>query len=293
MNVRSCAAEFIGTLLLVVVACGTAVLGGGEFAGALGVALAFGITLAVLAYALGPISGCHVNPAVTLGLLLSKKVSVGQAGSYWVAQFAGALAGAAIVLSIAQGLPTADVMQSANLHKQEALKEGKVVSEREAIQAAMQAQANAGKCATGYDTAVKGLAANGYGVEHSPGMYSAKACFIVEVLATFLLVFTVLMVTDSRHGAGGVAGLAIGFALFVGHLLAINVTNASINPARSFGPAVFVGGWAISQLWMFIVAPLAGAVVAAVLYLFLRGPAGEKAAAKKVALPDEVAVSRK
>jgi len=248
-NVRSFSAEFIGTFLLVAFACGMAVLGGGKFAGALGVALAFGLTLAVLAYTLGPISGCHVNPAVTLGMLMTRKVSVPQAVSYWVAQFGGALAGAAVVLLVAKGMPG------------------------------------------GYDLAMGGnvLATNGYGAEHSPGGFGVTACFIVEVLATFLLVFTVLMTTDSKLGAGGLAGLVIGLSLFIGHLLAINVTNASINPARSFGPAVLVGGWAMQQLWMFIVAPLAGAVVAAILYLALRGPAG-KAGAKKAERLEEVAV---
>ena len=240
MNVRSGVAEFVGTFLLVVLACGTAVLGDGRF-GALGVAFAFGLGLTVLAYTLGPISGCHVNPAVTLGMLVTRKVSVVQAVGYWVAQFAGALAGAAVVLVVAKGM------------------------------------------AGGFDlaalTVAEGsknvLATNGFGSQ-SPGGYAAGACIIIEIIATFLLVFTVLMTTDSRHGAGGLAGLIIGISLFIGHLLAINVTNASINPARSFGPAVLVQGEALSQLWMFIVAPLAGAVVAAILYIVLRGPAGEK-----------------
>jgi len=246
MNVRSFSAEFIGTFLLVVMACGMAVLGGGRF-GALGVALAFGLTLTVLAYALGPISGCHVNPAVTLGLLVTRKVSIPQAVSYWVAQFGGALAGAAVVLLVANSTGTA------------------------------------------FDFAAKNaLATNGYG-EFSPGGYGVVGCAIVEVLVTFLLVFTVLMTTDSKHGAGGLAGLAIGLSLFIGHLLAIHVTNASINPARSFGPAVLVGGAAMQQLWMFIVAPLGGAAVAAIVYALLRGPAA-KSGAKKITQREEVAV---
>jgi aquaporin Z len=257
MNGRSFVAEFVGTFLLVAFACGMAILGDGRFGGALGVALAFGFVLAVLAYALGPISGCHVNPAVTLGMLVTGKTKVGQAIGYWIAQFAGALAGAAVILFIAQA--------------------------RE----------------KGIDlTAANALATNGFGVveadgvktQFSPGGYGAAACFIIEILATFILVFTVLMTTDSKHGAGAMAGLIIGISLFVGHLLAINVTNASINPARSFGPAVLVGGTAIAQLWMFIVAPLAGAVVAAVLYMFLRGPATKATAAKKVERLEEAAV---
>ena len=240
MNVRSGVAEFVGTFLLVVLACGTAVLGDGRF-GALGVAFAFGLGLTVLAYTLGPISGCHVNPAVTLGMLATRKVSVVQAVGYWIAQFAGALAGAAVVLVVAKGREIGVDFSGAPV--------GDVL---------------AGKNA---------LATNGFGQAGSPGNYGAAACIIVEIIATFLLVFTVLMTTDSKRGAGGLAGLIIGVSLFIGHLLAINVTNASINPARSFGPAVLVGGDAICQLWMFIVAPLAGAVVAAVLYMFLRGPA--------------------
>jgi len=253
MNARSWVAEFVGTFLLVAFACGMAVLGDSRFAGALGVALAFGFVLATLAYALGPISGCHVNPAVTLGMLVTRKVSVPQAVGYWIAQFAGALAGAAVILFIAKARENGvDPLVGANA-----------------------------------------LATNGYGVvdkvNFSPGGYGAAACFIVEILATFILVFTVLMTTDSKHGAGGLAGLIIGISLFVGHLLAINVTNASINPARSFGPAVLVGGTAMQQLWMFIVAPLAGAVVAAVLYLFLRGPATKAGSAAKKAELEEAA----
>ena len=194
---RATIAEFLGTFLLVFCGCGCAVFGGAAF-GALGIAFAFGVTLLVLVYAIGPISGCHVNPAVTLGLAVMGKVPWRRAAFYWVAQVVGAVVAGGALLAIAQGMPG------------------------------------------GYDATVKGLASNGYGA-HSPGGFSLASGFFVELLMTFLLVLTVLAATDVKAPTG-FAGIAIGLALFIAHLVAIPVTNASINPARSIGPALFTGG---------------------------------------------------
>ena len=222
---KSYLAELIGTFLLVFIGCGSAVFSGGSI-GAVGVALAFGITLLVLAYALGPISGCHVNPAVTLGMLAAGRTSPRDAVGYWVAQIIGGVMAGALVLGIAQGMPG------------------------------------------GYNAQIAGLAANGYGL-HSPGGFSAASGFFLELILTGLLVMTVLAATDVKAPVG-FAGIAIGLALFLGNLLAIPVTNASINPARSIGPAVFVGGWAMQQLWLFLVAPLLGSLCAVYLYKSVR-----------------------
>ncbi|HEY7064556.1 MAG TPA: aquaporin Z [Chloroflexota bacterium] len=220
-------AELVGTFVLVVGGCGAAVLAGDKI-GFLGVAFAFGLSLLAMVYVIGPISGCHVNPAVTLGLLLTKKFAARDAGGYVVAQIVGAILGAAVVWLIASG------------------------------------------AAGGYDPAVKGLAANGYDA-HSPGGYGLVAAFVAEVVLTFFLVITVLGATDVKAPVG-FAGIPIGLVLVLIHLVGIPVTNTSVNPARSIGPAVFVGGWALSQLWLFIVAPLIGAGVAAAVYLALREP---------------------
>jgi aquaporin Z len=220
------AAELFGTLVLIFAGVGTAVLAGGKV-GALGISLAFGLTLVAMAYAIGPVSGCHINPAVTLGMLLSKRIKAGEAIGYMIAQVIGAIIGAGLVLVIAKG--------------------------------------------NGFVPGPDNFGINGYG-PHSPGQYSLLACFLTEALFTMLLVITVLGSTDERAPAG-FAGLPIGFMLAVTNFAAIPVTNASINPARSIGPAVFVGGWAIEQLWLFIVAPLAGGILAAGIYAALR-PAG-------------------
>jgi len=217
-------AELVGTFVLVVGGCGAAVLAGDKI-GFLGVSLAFGLSLLAMVYAIGPISGCHINPAVTVGLLLSKKFEARYAAGYLAAQIVGAIVGAAVVLLIANGVPG------------------------------------------GYDAAVKGLAANGYD-SHSPGGYGLVAALVAEVVLTFFLVFTVLGATDVKAPVG-FAGIAIGLVLTLIHLVGIPVTNTSVNPARSIGPAVFVGGWALAQLWLFIVAPLIGAAVAAGVYLGL------------------------
>jgi aquaporin Z len=221
------AAELIGTFVLVFGGVGSAVLAGSHI-GYLGVALAFGLTLLTMAYAIGPISGCHINPAVTLGILIARKMEIKDAIGYVIAQIIGAIIAAAIILFIAQGTPD------------------------------------------GYIASVSGLGANGYGI-HSPGQYSMAAAFVAEVILTGFLVLTVLGSTDIKAPVG-FAGIPIGLVLVLIHLVGIPITNTSVNPARSIGPAIFVGGWAIQQLWLFIVAPLIGAAVAAVVYGLIRTP---------------------
>ena len=220
-------AEFIGTFVLVFGGCGSAVLAGDRI-GFAGIALAFGLSLLAMVYAIGPISGCHINPAVTLGVLLSGKMERRFAAGYVVAQILGAIAAAAVLLLIVKGMPG------------------------------------------GYNPSVSGFAANGY-AEHSPGQFSLGAAAITEIVLTEVLVFTVIGATDVAAPVG-FAGLAIGLVLTLIHLVGIPVTNTSVNPARSIGPAVFVGGWAISQLWLFIVAPLLGAVVGSAAYRMIGKP---------------------
>jgi aquaporin Z len=220
-------AELVGTFVLVFASCGSAVLAGDKI-GFLGVSLAFGLSLLAMVYAIGPISGCHINPAVTVGILITKKMDAKYAPGYIVAQIVGAIVAAALLLLIAKGTPG------------------------------------------GYDPSVAGFAANGYG-EHSPGQYNLIAALVAEIVLTFFLVFTVLGATDIKAPVG-FAGIPIGFVLTLIHLVGIPVTNTSVNPARSIGPAVFVGGWALSQLWLFIIAPLVGAVIAAVLYMATHKP---------------------
>ena len=219
-------AEMVGTFVLVFGGVGSAVLAGGKI-GFLGVAFAFGLSLLAMVYTIGPISGCHINPAVTLGVLLSKKIGAKDAALYVVAQLVGAIVASGLILVVAQG------------------------------------------AAGGYDPATAGMGANGYGV-HSPGSYSMMSALVVEVILTFFLVLTVLGATDIKSPVG-FAGLAIGLVLTLIHLVGIPVTNTSVNPARSIGPALFVRGWALDQLWLFIVAPLLGAAVAALCYNAIRG----------------------
>ena len=223
------AAELLGTFVLVFGGCGSAVLAG-EHIGFLGVSLAFGLTLLTMAYAIGPISGCHINPAVTIGLLVSGKVSPKDVPGYIIGQILGGVLAAGILLLILKGAPG------------------------------------------GYDPVTAGFAANGYG-DHSPGKFNATSAFIVEVVLTFFLVFTVLGSTDIKAPVG-FAGIPIGLVLVLIHLVGIPVDNTSVNPARSIGPALFVGDWAIEQLWLFIVAPLVGGILAAVVHrgLFAGAP---------------------
>lgn len=236
---RKYLAEALGTGLLVLGGVGTAVIAG-EDVGFLGVALAFGLVLLVLAYAIGPISGCHVNPAVTVGLLAARRIGPRDALGYVVAQVLGAIVGAAILLFIVKG------------------REG------------------------GYDAAELGFGTNGYGAS-SPGGYGLAQVLVAEVVLTFVLVFVVLAATD-RLAETAFAGIPIGFALALIHLVGIPIDNTSVNPARSIGPALFAGGEAITQLWAFLVAPLAGGVLAAAVHgvLFAGGrpiPSEESAVA--------------
>jgi aquaporin Z len=214
--------EFLGTFWLVLGGCGSAVLAGAfpEYGiGFAGVSLAFGLTVLTGAYALGPISGGHFNPAVTFGLWAGGRFPARSILPYVIAQVAGAIAAAGVLYLIASGKP-------------------------------------------GWE--MKSFAANGYG-EHSPGGYSLTAAWITEVVMTFMFLIVILGTTH-RRAPVGFAGLAIGLALTLIHLISIPVTATSVNPARSTGPALFVGGWAISQLWLFWLAPIAGAVVAGWVY---------------------------
>ncbi len=219
-NIKKLTAEFIGTLTLVLFGCGSAVLAGAEI-GQLGISFAFGLAIVAMAYGIGPISGCHVNPAVSFGAFLAGRMSAPEMLQYWAAQFIGALAGAGLLLLIASG--------------------------------------NAG-----YDIAVNGLGQNGWGDGYL-GEYSMTAALIFEVVMTALFLIVILGATEDGAPAA-FAGLAIGLTLVAIHIVGIQVTGVSVNPARSFGPAVLVGGNAISQLWLFIVAPLIGAAIAGGLY---------------------------
>jgi aquaporin Z len=219
---RKLLAEFLGTFWLVLGGCGSAVLAAAfphVGIGLLGVALAFGLTVVTMAYAVGHISGAHFNPAITLGLVAAGRTPPAEAVGYIVAQVAGAIGAAAVLAVIASGKP-------------------------------------------GFDLVASGFAANGYG-EHSPGGYALGAALTCEFVMTFFFLLVILGATG-RRAPPGFAPLAIGLALTLIHLVSIPVTNTSVNPARSTGQALFVGGWALEQLWLFWVAPIAGAVVAGV-----------------------------
>ncbi len=217
------AAEAFGTFWLVLGGCGTAVLGS---AGYLGVALAFGLTVVTMAYAVGPISGCHLNPAVTLGLATAGRFPKKDVVGYWIAQVVGAVLATLVILVIAKG------------------KEN-------------------------FELRPETMAANGYG-EHSPKLYTLVSGLVTEIVMTFVFVMVILGAT-AKKAAPGFAGLAIGLCLTLVHLISINVTNTSVNPARSTGPAVVALGWALEQLWLFWVAPLAGAMLAGVTWKTLFG----------------------
>jgi aquaporin Z len=223
---RKLAVEFIGTAWLVLGGCGSAVLAaafpqlGIGFAG---VALAFGLTVLTMAYAIGHISGCHLNPAVSVGLWAGGRFPVAELPQYIVAQVLGGIAGAGILYLIASGQ-------------------------------------------AGFDAGA-GFASNGFG-EHSPGGYSMTAALICEIVMTFAFLFVILGATDSRAPAG-FAPIAIGLCLTLIHLISIPVTNTSVNPARSTAPALFAGGWALQQLWLFWVAPLVGAFIAGTVWRWL------------------------
>ena len=218
---RKYLAEFLGTFVLVFGGVGSAVLAGGHI-GYVGIAFAFGLALLAMVYTIGPISGCHINPAVTLGVLLAKRIAGRDAVMYMVAQIFGAIVASAVILLIASDV--------------------------------------AGK----YNLADGGLGANGYGL-HSPGQYGLVAAFITEVILTMFLVVTVLGATDVKAPVG-FAGLAIGLVLTLIHLVGIPITNTSVNPARSIGPALFVQGWALQQLWLFWLAPIVGAAIGGIIW---------------------------
>jgi aquaporin Z len=220
---RRSIAEFFGTFWLVFGGCGAAVVAAAFPAlgiGFVGVAFAFGLTVLTMAYAIGHISGCHLNPAVSVGLVVGRRFPAKELLPYIVAQVLGAIAGAGVLYLIASGKP-------------------------------------------GFDLA-GGFASNGYGA-HSPGGYALGSCLIAEVVLTFFFLLVILGATDKR-AAKGFAPLAIGLGLTLIHLISIPITNTSVNPARSTGPALFVGGWATQQLWLFWLAPILGAIIAGVVY---------------------------
>ena len=220
-------AEFFGTFWLVLGGCGSAVLAAAfpeVGIGLLGVSFAFGLTVLTMAFAIGHISGCHLNPAVSVGLWAGGRFSAGQLGPYIIAQVLGGIAAGGVLYVIASGQ-------------------------------------------AGFDAVASGFASNGFG-EHSPGGYSMTSALVCEVVMTAMFLLVILGATDKRAPAG-FAPIAIGLCLTLIHLISIPVTNTSVNPARSTGVAVFVGGWAVAQLWMFWVAPIIGAVLGATIYKFI------------------------
>lgn len=226
MSLKKYAAEAIGTFWLTFGGCGSAVIAAGfpnVGIGLVGVSLAFGLTVVTMAYAIGHISGCHLNPAVTVGLAAGGRFPPGQILPYIIAQVIGAVVGAGVLYLIASGAP-------------------------------------------GFDLA-GGFASNGYG-DHSPGKYSLFACLLTEVVMTMAFLFIIMGSTHGKAPAG-FAPLAIGLGLTLIHLVSIPVTNTSVNPARSTGPALFVGGWALAQLWLFWVAPLVGGALGGIIYRWL------------------------
>lgn len=213
-------AEFLGTFTLVLFGCGSAVLAGDQV-GQLGISFAFGLAIVAMAYGIGPVSGCHVNPAVSFGAFVAGRMPLNTMLQYWAAQFIGAVVGAGVLYLIASGK-------------------------------------------TGYTLAGNGLGQNGWGAGYL-GEYTLAAALVFEIVATFLFLVVILGATQ-KVAPGMVAGLAIGLTLVVIHIVGIQVTGVSVNPARSFGPAVLVGGQAISQLWLFLIAPLIGAAMAGLLF---------------------------
>jgi aquaporin Z len=231
LDARKLTAEFIGTMILVIIAVGVAtenfgfkLFGGSVAAGVVTTALAFGLVLIGLVYAIGPISGCHVNPAVTMGFIVAGRMKIVEGIAYMVAQVLGAIVGATILFSIFSQVP-------------------------------------------GYSRHIQGMGTDGYGKYSLVGLHQGGA-FITEVVLTFVFVSVVLFSTH-KAAIQGAAGLAIGMTLVVVHLIGIPLTGTSVNPARSIGPALFVGRQATSQLWLFIAAPLVGAVVAALIHMML------------------------
>lgn len=232
---RRVVAEFVGTLWLVLGGCGSAVIAAGfpeVGIGLVGVALAFGLTVLTMAFAIGHISGCHLNPAVSIGLWAGGRFKGSDVVPYVIAQVVGAIAGAGILYLIASGSPEFSLLG--------------------------------------------GFASNGYG-EHSPGGYSLGSCLVSELVMTFMFLMIILGATDPR-APQGFAPIAIGLGLTLIHLISIPVTNTSVNPARSTGPALFVGDWALAQLWLFWLAPIVGAAIAGVCYRALAAQPAEESA---------------
>lgn len=221
-SVKKYWAELIGTFALVLVGCGSAVIAG-KYIGFLGISFAFGLTVLAMCYAIGSISGCHINPAISIAMLVAGRLGWKDTIFYIIFQCIGAIIAAALIWLIASGMP-------------------------------------------GYDLAVNGLGQNGYG-DFSPGKYSLLSAFVFEVIMTALFLF-VIFGALSKKSPAGFAGLAIGLTLVLIHLIGIPVTGTSVNPARSLGPAIFAGGAALSQLWLFWVAPIIGAILAAVIWRF-------------------------
>lgn len=218
-------AEFLGTMVLVLMGCGSAVIAGADGTtgvGLLGISFAFGLSVVAMAYAIGPISGCHINPAISISMLAAGKLSAKDTGGYVVSQILGALAGAGILFAIATGK-------------------------------------------TDYAIGEWGLGSNGWG-EGYLGEYSMLAAFIAETIFTFIFLLVIFGATSAQNSNGGFAGLVIGLTLVLIHIVGIKVTGVSVNPARSIGPAIFAGGTALTQLWLFIVAPVAGGVLAALVW---------------------------
>ena len=249
--VKRFAAELLGTAFLVFFAVGVATLsfgfklyGSSTSAGVVTTALAFGLVLLALAYSLGPISGCHVNPAVTIGFLIAKRLTLIEAVYYWVAQFIGGIVGALGLWAVFSSSPS-------------------------------------------YNRKTTGLGTDGWG-SHSMIHLGGGGAFAAEVILTFLFVFVVLSAT-SHAATAGFAGLAIGFALTIVHLIGIPLTGTSVNPARSLGPALIVGGDALSQVWLFIVAPLVGGIIAALVWLFLVAPSAGSSVTPTDVTPLDVA----
>lgn len=219
-------AEFFGTFVLVFIGCGSAVIAGNQI-GFLGISLAFGLAMLSMVYAIGPVSGCHINPAITISMLFAGKISAKDSMGYILAQILGAILGAGILFLIASGLE-------------------------------------------GYDVAQNGLGQNGY-ADHSPNGYSMMAALIGEIVLTFIFLLVVFGSTSDATPKG-FAGLSIGLSMAFIYMVGIPITGASINPARSIGPAVLAGGAALSQLWLFIIAPIIGGILAAIVWKYLIAP---------------------
>jgi aquaporin Z len=221
-QMKKYSAELIGTMVLVLIGCGSAVIAG-EYIGFAGIAVAFGLTVLAMVYAIGPISGCHINPAITVAMLVARKISGKDAIFYIIAQCFGGILGALILWAIAGGMP-------------------------------------------GYTLSAGGLGQNGYGAL-SPAGFTLASCFVAEVVLTAVFLFVIFGATH-KNAPQGFAGIPIGLSLVLIHLVGIPITGTSVNPARSLGPALIAGGDALAQVWLFIVAPIIGGIVAAIIWRY-------------------------